>query len=273
VLEQLFAGKRTESIVLDVRGTIIHPFLDDPLSAENCSLIERLLESEVIVALNTATSIKSLEALVLGPLLAPGFQFDNRLDRFVMYVDSSSQAYRVDRDGNVVPLNDFAFYSFNDVELDSVLHCVEVSKARFRRTNATHKVKPGQVNFYCGGAWEDRLKIAEFINQTLHDTGHHRVSAMVPSAKETIDIAVCRKTRGMEDLIQRYQLNSAEILVIGDSLQEGGADLDMLTAAPQAIAVQVGEHEPAAQVHHVKLEMGPDATHKILTEVIASLGT
>jgi hypothetical protein len=273
VLEQVLAGKQIEAVVLDVRGTIIHPSLDEPLSRVSCNLIGRLLESEVIVALNTATSINSLKVLVIGPLLSVRFNSGNRLDRFVMYVDSSSQAYKLDRDGNVLPLDNFPFYSFDEAELDSVLECIEASKVRFRRINATHKIKPGQVNFYCGGAWEDRLTMARFMNQTFRAKGHQRVTAMVPSAKETIDVAVCQKARGMADLMQRHQLNKAEILIIGDSFQEGGSDLDMLADAPDAVAVQVGEHQPAAAVHHVTLQMGPEATQNILSEVIASMGS
>ena len=270
-LEQVLAARQIKAVVLDVRGTIIHPFLDEPLSKESCNLIGRLLESEVIVALNTATSIKSLKVLVIGPLLSTESNSENRLDRLVMYVDSSSQAYKLDQDGNVLPLDNFAFYSFNEAELDSVLQCIEACKVRFRRINAIHKIKPGQVNFYCGGAWEDRLKMAQFMNQTFRAQAYQRITAMVPSAKETIDVAVCIKARGMHDLTQRYQLNKAEILIVGDSFQEGGSDLDMLEAAPDAVAVQVGEHHPAEVVHHVKLQMGPEATENILSEVIASM--
>ena len=271
MLETVLATKKIKSLVLDVRGTIIHPVLDVPLSTENCRLVKRLLDSEVVIALNTATSIKSLEVLVLGPLLSILPEYENNLERFIMYVDSSTQAYKVNYTRKIVPLHDFAFHSFEEAELNSVLQCIETSKARFNRSEATHKVKPGQVNFYCGGAWEDRLNIARYMNETFRGEGYQRLTAMVPSAKETIDVAVCLKARGIHDLTQRYALEEAEILIIGDSFQEGGSDLDMLNAKPDAVAVQVGEHEPAALVHHVKSRSGPDATQHILREVIASL--
>ena len=95
MLQEVLAGRHIKAVVLDVRGTIIHPSLDEPLSSESAHLILRLLDSQVVVALNTATSIQSLKSLVIAPLLSARPESAVQLDNYLMYVDSSTAAYKL----------------------------------------------------------------------------------------------------------------------------------------------------------------------------------
>jgi len=221
---------------------------------------------------NTATSIRSLERLVIEPII----RHQNTLteawaSNFVMYVDSSSAAYRILPGGSVAELDHYPFLAFTDAELESVLHSLPIAVGEFCLADATHKVKAGQVNFYCGGSWARRVQIATRLTSLIRSSGHSRVVAMVPSAKETIDIAVCRKDRGARDWLKRLNLNPVTVAVIGDSLQEGAPDLDMLLTAPGSLGVQVGSQVPPSNVNHCRIEPATEAVNQVLREILSGI--
>lgn len=255
--------------MMDVRGTLIHPTLDEPLSQDLVETILGLLASGIIIALNTATSIQSLQNLIISPLLYEGQQgFTNSQGKFILYVDSSTKAYSLNSKGEVVALNSFPFLEFTEQELEVVLQSIELASEEYGLGSQEQKLKPGQVNFYCGGSWIERMKIASFMNSVIHGAGFLRVFAVVPSAKETIDIAVCRKDRGVRDLIDRFSIQPEELMIIGDSLQEGGPDYDMVLAAPGSLGVQVGEHVPAFNTHHVTTMPQTHGVQETLTQLL-----
>jgi hypothetical protein len=235
------------AVALDVRGTLIDPVEDEPISATIADSICRILRNECPVGIVTATSLRSLESLVLVPILRRALQPADFL-RFILYVDSSTAAYSITASGSIVPLLDFEFLVFTSDELRIVKESIKAATSEFRVRDATDKIKAGQVNFYCGGEWSFRRAIADYLNQIYRERGSHRLIAMVPTAKATIDIALCTKRRGIQDLIFRTSVKPCDLLIVGDSFQRGGADLDMVSGAPGCLSIQVGPRRPDDQV-------------------------
>ena len=264
--------KNIDAILVDIRGTIIHPSLDEPLSPKLVQITHALAKAGVKIGVDTATSIQSMKNLILEPLLTyPNSTVDDIESNFVMYVDSSTAAYSL-KNKDIIPLNEYEFLSFEEDELASVLKNIEQAIAQYELSNATYKVKAGQINFYCGGTWEERMIISDSLNKTLHKKGYKRIAAMVPSAKETIDIAICKKDRGAEDFIRRFQLAPQNILIIGDSLQDGAPDLDMVKAAPGSIGIQVGPYIPHSKIYHLSHNDATMAAYEILKHVLEHKG-
>jgi hypothetical protein len=265
----ILKGRRVRAVVLDVRGTLIHPVLDEPVSSQLIALLHQLLRANVIVAVNTATSIQSLQGLLLAPLHS-GVTDVSVLAKLVLYVDSSTAAYRINATGDSVPLSGFKPLHFSDAELGGICEAMAQAVTEFNLRGVTRKIKAGQVNFYCGGTWSQRSSIAQSLDRRFVDGRLDRVVAMVPTAKETIDIAICKKDRGIQDLLERFSLAAADLIIIGDSMQESAPDLDMARSAPDCIAIQVGQVTPADGILHLLEMEAPIAVGHILEEVLRS---
>ena len=257
-------ARSTKGLILDVRGTLVDPVEDAPMSAELSALLCRVLKSGVVVALNTATSITSLQTLVLQPLLdVVDCDLSTVEQNLVTYVDSSTAAY-VLAAGRIQALPDFEFLHFSETELATSLSVIDQANRKFSLGDPPQKVKNGQVNFYCGGSWDRRLAISRFLNQRLP----RRVRAMVPTAKETIDIAVSDKKRGVQDLIRRFHLSGQDLVAVGDSMQEGAPDLDMVRAAMGVLGVQVGGVAAPGDIIHIADRSAPAAVELLLKAIL-----
>jgi hypothetical protein len=257
--------RRFEAVVLDVRGTLIDPVLDTPVSNNLIRSVLHLLRGHCAVSVNTATSIRSLQTLLLAPLCSE-ITDTACLSGASLYVDSSTAAYYLSEGGAALPLPGFEFLRFTESELDGICKAMSQVISEFG-LDAVHKVKAGQVNFYCGGSWLKRRSIADYLNRCFRDSGMQRVVAMVPTAKETIDIAVSKKDRGIRDLIEHLGIPYSAMVVIGDSMQQGAPDLDMALSAPGCLAIQVGPVQPAVGVLHLSQMEAPEAVRLVLDGV------
>jgi hypothetical protein len=238
---------KIRALALDVRGTMVHPYEDEPISGALALVLEAACARGLQIGLITATSLKSLDTLVFRRFIGSSTKV---MERLVAYTDTGTLAYRFDAEGNQRPLEDYRTLAFDDEGRAAVLSVIDIATERFGLHGSTLKVKPGQVNFYCGGSWARRREVASHLEALLHRSGHGNVAVMVPSAKDTIDIALCDKARPMADFLRRYALREDAVLIVGDSLQEGAADVQMLQAAPGALAWHVGEMPPVDGASH-----------------------
>ena len=92
---------------------------------------------------------------------------------------------------------------------------------------------------------EDRHQFHRWSQVIVESFGNPEASAEASSEIEQfIDIALCRKDWGIEDFLRRFSVQAEKLLVVGDSMQTGGPELDMVEAAPGSMGVQVGVYQP-----------------------------
>lgn len=251
----LFLKSPFLAVIIDVRGTLLHPYSDIPIGAQLVNVIIRLIKQGVLICLNTAGSLDgTLERLLLPRLwdrLASNYNATLGVPKIYAYVDSSTKGYALSPMNNYKKLDGYPHLSFSEEELKTVLKAIKLVGKTRKLKNIKTKIKSGQVNFYCGGKWDKRLNYANELSNYIAIEGHRRIEVMVPSAKNTIDIAVCKKSRGVEDFLSRFDIKDDKVLFIGDSFQEGGPDLHMLDPVKNAMAFHVGKRPPPKGVYHV----------------------
>ncbi len=98
----------------------------------------------------------------------------------------------------------------------------------------------------------------------------NRLVAQVPSARETIDVAVSSKGRIGRDYVNRTLDDPANLMFIGDSLQEGGNDYRFYQELPEAICIHVG-YEPAGPGVWSSCDKGPDGVLESVQLVLDSM--
>lgn len=263
-LTQWIDPSRMGGLMLDVRGTIVDPVDDAPISQGIAESLFTFLTIGFPVALNTATSLQSLQQLVLGSLQRRTPTAMWRLPLH-LYVDSGTLGYLFGSDGALIPIPDFDDITMTDIERTTVLSVVADTTAAMRNFSHKTKVKPGQVNFYCGGSWAERRGLADVLTIEFEKLGLSHFNVMVPTAKATIDIALCDKSRGTVDFERRQNINGS-LVVIGDSLQERAPDRQMVESATHPLAIQVGPVAPASGTNHLH-GSGPDRAEEILVEL------
>jgi hypothetical protein len=260
--------ERPGGLMIDVRGTIIDPLEDTPITQSLANSLASLLAVGFPVALNTATSLQSMQQLVLDPIRRRP-QTTGARQRLVLYVDSGTSGHLLEPHGTVAPLPDFDDLAFTEIERKTILSVVDRATAERPQFVNHTKVKPGQVNFYSGGSWAERRVLADVLQAEFDRSGLSRVNVMVPTAKATIDIALCDKSRGTLDFERRHDIDGA-LIIIGDSLQERAPDLRMIESATHPVGIQVGPMAPVPGTAHLK-GPGPDRVDEFLAELIAML--
>lgn len=135
-------------------------------------------------------------------------------DRLILYVDRSTAAYTLEAEGKPVPLSGYQFLYFSERQVNEVLEGIRLSCRAFRWSRPVWKVKPGQINYYCGGTFEERMQLAEFLKAYLVRTDGE-IFVMVPSAKSTIDIALRNKSYATRDLLSRSDHGPESLVNIG----------------------------------------------------------
>jgi len=233
---------------------------DTPMAEELRNALAQVLARKIRIILATATSLASTGmAFVIEPLLAAFSRLmipDEDVSSCLAYIESGTVAYRFDTELKIKPLEDFEALCFNENERRAVGEVLNDTTMRHRRHDVQRKWKPGQVNCYVGGPWQDRRIIADEMNSRFADLAFERLVAQVPSARETIDVAVCTKRRIANDVIARILMRPEEALIIGDSLQPGGNDEALFEGLPGSVAVMVGQLEGCPGVHQAK-RLGP----------------
>lgn len=265
-----FGGRNIKTIFLDVRGTVLSAWDDAPMPAELCQALGRCLEHQINLVIATATSLASTGmGFVIEPLLAEFYKrkIDPRsVSSCLAYIESGTAAYRFDSELKIKPLENFEFLEFTNEEKNRIEVVMSEICTSHGRVEVKKKYKPGQVNCYVGGPWVERRCLADEMNNRFVQGASNRLIAQVPSARETIDIAVSTKSRMARDYLERSTVRSDEILIIGDSLQVGGNDEPLAKDLPSAIAVQVGEIKPRANTYHSD-RLGPEG----VLDVVISL--
>ena len=257
-------------LAVDVRGTLIDPHEDKIMNPELATSLWRFVRVGGVVGIVTATSLKSLEMLVIPQLISSLKNVNDNshlLSRFFLYVDSGTAAYMLGIQGRPIELSDYQFVSFSHTQVNQVIEMIKLSCRTFPWSRAVWKIKPGQINYYCGGTFEERIELAEFLRVRLATHAEDEIFVMVPSVKSTIDIALRNKSYATRDLLSRSKGDLRSLIILGDSLQAGGADYDMWSVAPTAVAIQVGPHKPSLEVRHLP-EYGPQAALSILREIL-----
>ncbi|HVT13115.1 MAG TPA: hypothetical protein VHE55_12700 [Fimbriimonadaceae bacterium] len=260
----------TKALALDVRGTLIDPVHDIPMSPDLASSLVRLSCDGIKIGIVTATSLASLQTLIVPCLVTASIQLQaphEWSNPFLVYVDSGTAAYSLDADGTPRKMAEYEFQSFKDEEVHAILKVLDSVCSRLRWPKPLWKVKPGQINFYCGSDWATRHKLAHVIKSAFSAIALHHVQVMVPTAKETIDIALSNKARPMLDLLHRCEIPPVALVTVGDSMQPGGADLDMFDAALGCVGVQVGEIQPGSDVAFME-GYGPERAYQILCDLL-----
>ncbi|MBI1878490.1 MAG: hypothetical protein HYR94_09730 [Chloroflexi bacterium] len=255
-----FNGRKIKTIFLDVRGTVLSPWDDAPMPAELCQALGKCLEYKINLVIATATSLASTGmGFVIEPLLV---EFHRRkidkstISSCLAYIESGTVAYRFDSEVKITPLENFEFLAFTEEEKEAIEVVIPQVCTLHGRAEVKRKIKPGQVNCYVGGPWIERRRIADEMNDRFQQYTLNRLVAQVPSARETIDVAVSTKSRMVKDYLNRSSTKADEIVIIGDSLQRGGNDELLSQELPGSIAVQVGEIKPDSHIFHAE-NLGP----------------
>ena len=236
------------TLMLDVRGTVLSAWEDAPMITELQDALGECLQNGTRLVLATATSLASTaRGFVIEPLLN---EFARRgippevVQDCIAYLESGTVAYRFDLQEAITPLEGFDTLEFTETERRAADDVVQSTCDAYHRVEVRRKFKPGQVNCYVGGPWFERREIADKLNREFSRLNLERLVAQVPSARETIDVAVCTKERIARDYLRRTHVAPEQIAVVGDSLQTGGNDEIFTRALPGCKAFQVGELPP-----------------------------
>ncbi len=271
-----FQDRPIHTIFFDVRGTLIPPAEDTCLTPELRTALVRCLSRGARVVFATGVSLHRIEKLVLGPLID-----ECRKDRLaretiancVAYVDSATCGYSLCPDCLVVPLAGFEFLRFSDHERRASTKVIRDVSRAFRSQDISWKLKPGQINCYIDRSWCERRMMATQMNLCFKRIGLARVTAQVPSSRRSIDVALCTKSRAATDFLERSPgVQVDRILVIADSLQQGGMDEALLSNMPTAIGVHVGVGTPRPQALLAQRK-GPSGTVDTLHTLLAASRT
>ncbi len=265
-------GKPVSAVILDVRGTVLSPWDDAPLGNEVRQILADCFLAGITINFASGTSLDStcgrfVFAPVVDELCRRGASATD-IRSCVAYLETGTVAFRLDAENTHAPLEGYEPLAFSEAEQEKIDQVITDVSARHGRSNVRRKFKPGQVNCYVGGPWPERRQIADDYDKALQDHGLGRPIAQVPSARETIDIALSTKRRSGEDYLRRSGVSPREILLIGDSFQPGGNDEPLWQALPGATAVHVGELPPATGVQQAS-RTGPDGVLEALNALIA----
>jgi hypothetical protein len=256
------------AIVLDVRGTILHPTHDHPLDPEIARAIADFCGRGVPMALVTGSGRQTVERWVV-PAIAAARADANGADGVLIYTDHGAAGYRLHPSGELHALEEYPERVLPGGDAERLL----AELLAFREEGApiqAWETKTGQLNCEVAAPWAHRLELGAALQRRLRRTGLHGLSVSVPSAKDRIDISVSDKGRAVADVVARTGLRTANLWLVGDSLQPGGSDAPMLEAARGARAVQVGPVPPGPGVLHLPGD-GPARTAELLAALHAAL--
>ncbi len=185
----------------------------------------------------------------------------------VIYSDSATKGWRINEDNKIVPLANYQAISFDRDELKQIIKITECAKIKFEIKKTRLKLKAGQINFYMDRDFNKRIKIADYLNKKFIDNHLGETIAFVPSSKETIDIALQGKVRGMRDFARRFRLKKLQISIISDSLQDNGAEQLLIKFTNNNLSFQVGAHH-ANDVRNYPNKINLEGTTKALERLI-----
>ncbi|MFA5871913.1 MAG: hypothetical protein WC858_04320 [Parcubacteria group bacterium] len=263
---------RKLGIALDVRGTLVHCKNDLPTTGKIASLILKALKFGCYISILSAGSIQTIKRLVLNKLIVFNKKSASMFlcRNLVVYSDSATKGWRINEDNKIVPLTDYQAISFDRDELEKIIEIIESAKIKFKIKKPRLKLKAGQINFYMARDFNERIEIADYLNKKLANGCFREVRAFVPSSKETIDIALCGKIRGIKDFAGRFRLKKLQISIISDSLQDNGAEQLLKRFTNNSLSFQVGVHHASNVINYpnkIDLEGTTRALERLVTRV------
>ncbi len=242
-------------IAFDLDGTLAES--KQRLSPEMGELLARLL-SRVYVAVMSGASFAQFEKQFL-----PAIPETEHLNRLFIFPTNAAQCYSYENGSWVIKYD----RSFNLFEKGRIMQAIKESLEEARVVDANEQVwgeriedRGAQISFSGLGqqapleakkAWdptgEKKRKIREALIKRIPDFS---VSA---SGMTTVDITQkgVDKAYGIRRLVEMIQISVAEMLFIGDALEDGGND---------SVVKQTG-------IHTIEV-FGPDETANIIEEMM-----
>lgn len=260
------------TIILDVRGTLIDPFIDQPI---NDSLANRLRDCQckgINLLLITGCSIQTINTLILTPFRKTGCIAENSTKsnfnekrKIIIYTGTGSQGYLVNTNDCLLTLPDFSYQTLDIMSKEGILDAIRKTCTKLN-LQGIPEIRPNQVNFYCAYNRQDRLVIAEEIKRQLSLLNISNLTIIVPTAKMVIDISLSSKKQAFMDYQSRFRLKDfKQVILISDSLQIDGSDIELFECMPGAKAIHVGPIDKPLFPGVIHWEGGPQATEEILS--------
>lgn len=221
--EKIIDRPSPKGILLDVRGTLLDKEKDYPLSEGLTAAVKNVLSAGKKVGLISACSPETLDELILQEILKSDIS-EQDLSNLVCYINNSCEAYTYNKNSKFAKLESYSFIDYSTSDREVIKEAIAQINEEFDLQGVTVKEKTGQFNYYCGGTYQERLQIAKALKSrlTLEKKGY--IFVLVPLSKDTIDISISNKSKGVRDFIDRFNLNEQEVIFISDSLDEAGAD-------------------------------------------------
>lgn len=227
---------RPTGILLDVRGTLLDKEKDYPLSKGLIEEIKAILSAGKKVGLVSACSPETMDDLILQGLVKSGIS-EQGLGNLVCYINNSCEAYTYDKNAKFTKLENYQFVDYSLSDRNAIRKAIAKANKHFDLQGVTVKEKVGQFNYYCGGSYQERLQIAEVVKSVLAANKKEYIFVLVPLSKDTIDISISNKSKGVKDFITRFQFAEQELVFISDSLDKSGADYCVCVDFPGIVCI------------------------------------
>lgn len=225
-----------KGILLDVRGTLLDKEKDYPLSEGLAEEIKHMLLAGKRVGLLSACSPETMDELILQELLKAGIS-EQGLSNLVCYINNSCEAYTYDATARFTKLDGYECIDYTLSDREAIKTAITQTNQHFALREVTVKEKVGQFNYYCGGTYQERLQIAEMVKSILAANNKAYIFVLVPLSKDTIDISISNKSKGVTDFINRFKFAEQELVFISDSLDESGADYCICADFPGIVSL------------------------------------
>jgi hypothetical protein len=257
---------RPQALVLDVRGAMLDPILDEYIDERLLFALYSCLKKGIKVALITGTSIATLQTYLLNPLGDLGNQvLKNNL---YAYTETGCHGYYF-INGNSTPdaLEEYEPLTLDVATRTAVLDAIE-KVSSVAGVNGRVETRKGQVNFYLDASRQDRNNFAKVLKDFFISVGIKEINIMVPSAKSVIDISLANKYRSVADFMRRINLSEFnKVVFISDSLQVDGSDAELYKKMTGVRAFHVGPNDNDICEDVVMVGEGPEGSYKILNHI------
>lgn len=259
--------------MLDGRGTLIDPMIDNPITYSLASNLKGCRRKGINFVLITGCSIQTIKALVFPFLRESRSAVNKPLNeknpgKFVIYTGTGSQGYWLDIDNCLLPLLGYRHLSLDDKRIAVIEDIVNCSCKKLKMHGKT-EIRQNQINFYCEYNRQDRLALAQEIKLKLALSGLDDLNVVVPTAKLVIDISLSTKQRAFLDYKTRFDIKDCKyVWLISDSLQFDGSDVELFLSMSGAKAFHVGPLDETLFPGVIGIGGGTKTTEMILSVVL-----
>src|SRR5882757_9820253 len=194
--EKVTSCSNPRGMLLDVRGTLLDKEKDYPLSEGLVTVIKSILSAGKKVGLISACSPETLDELILREILKSDIS-EQDLNNLVCYINNSCEAYTYGKNSKFAKLDNYSFIDFSTSDREVIKELTAQVNKEFDLQGVTIKEKSGQFNYYCGGTYQERLQIAKVLKSYLVNEKKDYIFVLVPLSKDTIDISISNKSKGV----------------------------------------------------------------------------